>query len=132
MPDSAFVGQHPISINDKLVYRGVLKLIGRPLFLEDVTELPHTSHHNRASDLIVGSSFTIALVLTITCSRLWVRKFCLRSFKADDWVIIPAAIGCVAYLSLYITNKTAGCSGKHIYNCTYEEFGWSYEVSEVW
>ena len=79
--------------------------------------------------MIIGSSFAIALGVIITCARLWVRIFRTRAFGADDVVIIFACIGCVAYLALDIASETAGCLGKHIYNCTYEEFGYFYEVS---
>ena len=130
MPTSAFVGQHPVSINDKLVHRGILLVLG-PSFLKKVTELPHTSQQNKASSLIIGSSFAIILIILITCSRLWVRKFRLRSFKADDWVIIPAAIGCVTFLSSTIAIAKVGCLGKHVQDCTYDEFGRFYEVSEA-
>ena len=81
--------------------------------------------------MIVGGSFAIALAIIITCARLWVRIFRQRAFGADDVVIIFACIGCVAYLAVDIASETAGCLGKHIYNCTYEEFGYFYEVSPV-
>lgn len=128
MPDSALVGQQPTSYNDKLVYKGLLET--SPLFFKGLSKLPHVSHHNRASSMIIGSSFAIAFALIITCSRLWVRVFRSRAFGADDVVIIPAAIGCVAYLALDIASERAGCLGKHIYDCTYEEIGWFYVVSK--
>ena len=139
MPNSVFVGQPPISINDKLLYKGALIEYTRkgalvrlsPSFLEEVVELPRTSHHSRAPSLIIGSSIAIFLVMSITCLRLLVRKFRLRSVKADDWVIVPAAIGCVAFLSITIATESAGCMGKHIYNCTYDELGWTFKVSET-
>ena len=79
--------------------------------------------------MIIGSSFAIALGVIITCARLWVRICRTRAFGADDVVIIFACIGCVAYLAVDIASETAGCLGKHIYNCTYEEFGYLHEVS---
>lgn len=71
--------------------------------------------------MIIGSSIAIALVLVITCSRLWIRKFRSRALGADDVVIIPAAIGCIAYLANDIASESAGCLGKHLYDCTYVE-----------
>ena len=81
--------------------------------------------------MIVGLSFAIALVMLVTCARLYTRKFRKRAFGADDIVIIPGAIGCVAYLSLIIGQATVGCLGKHLYDCTYEEVGWFAVVSII-
>lgn len=129
MPNSAFLGQQPVSYNDELIYKGLLEV--SPSFFEEVSKLPRVSHHSKASSMIIGSSFAVAIAITVTCSRLWVRKFRSRTFGADDVVIIPASIGCVAYLAITIASERAGCLGKHAYNCTYEEFGWFYEVRKM-
>ena len=128
MSPSALLGQPPISYNDRLVYNALLEVA--PLVIKSGAKLPHVSHHSRAPSMIAGSSVAIALIVLITCSRLWVRIFRKGAFGADDAVIVPAAIGCVAYLACDIASETAGCLGKHLYNCTYQEFGWFYEVSE--
>lgn len=126
MPHSALVGEQPASYNDELVYRGLTfpstKRLSRP---------SHVSHDNRAPGMIIGSSFAIFFVIIITGSRLWVRKYRLRAFGADDVVIIPAAISCVAYLALAIASESAGCMGKHIFNCTYAEVALYLTVSEL-
>ena len=127
MSPSALLGQSPISSNDELVYKGLLET--SPGILKALPLLPHVFNQSRAPSMIIGSSFAIALAIIITCARLWVRMFRTRAFGADDVVIIFACIGCVAYLALDIASETAGCLGKHIYNCTYEEFGYFYEVS---
>lgn len=127
MLDSALLGQQPTSDNDNLVYKGLLET--SPLFFHGLSKISHVSHHSRAPSMIIGTSFAIAFAIIITCSRLWIRMFRSRAFGADDIVIIPAAIGCVAYLALVIASERAGCLGKHIYDCTYKELGWFYEVS---
>ena len=126
MSPSALLGHPPISPNDKLVYKAILETA--PNIIKDLPLIPHVSNHSRAPSMIIGSSFAIALAIIITCARLWVRIFRTRAFGADDVVIIFACIGCVAYLAMDIASETAGCLGKHIYNCTYEEFGYFYEV----
>lgn len=127
MPHSALVGQQPISYNDELVYKGLYRAL--PLLFEKLSQIPRVSHQSRASSLIIGSSFAIAIAIIITCSRLWARTFRSRAFGADDVVIIPAAIGCVVSLALSIASETAGCLGKHVFDCTYEEIDWFYVVS---
>lgn len=132
MPKSAFMGHPSISSKDKMIYRGLFILMGQ-VFFEALAEQPHNSHDDdKTSSLITGSSFAIVLVILITCLRLWIRKFLLRSFNLGDWIIIPAIIGCITFLSLDIASETAGCLGKHINNCTYDEFDWTYEVSDAW
>lgn len=127
MLDSALLSEQPVSYNDKLVYKGLLE--ASPLFFQGLSKTSQVSHHSRAPSMIIGASFAIAFAIIITCSRLWVRIFRSRAFGADDVVIIPAAIGCVAYLALIIASERAGCLGKHVYDCTYKEMGWYYEVS---
>ena len=78
--------------------------------------------------MIAGSSFAFCLVLLTTGTRLWVRNNRSRALGADDVLIGPAAVGCLAYLSLLIAQESAGRLGKHIYDCTYQEFRWFYEV----
>lgn len=129
MSNSALLGQQPTSYNDELVYKGLLE--SSPLFFKGLAKLPHASHHSRAPSMIIGSSFAIAFAIIITCSRLWIRIYRSRAFGADDVVIIPATVGCLAYLSLDIASERVGCLGKHIYYCTYEELGWFYEVSDM-
>lgn len=92
--------------------------------------LPQVSHQNTGSSLLTGASISIVLIMIITCSRLLVRKFRLRAFGLDDMAIVPACFGCVAYLALGITSERIGCLGQHIYNCTYEEYGYFYVMEQ--
>lgn len=126
MPHSALFGEQPASNNDELVYK-----FFNMFYNIRLSRPSHVSHHSRAPGMIIGSSFAIVFVIIITCSRLWVRIYRLRAFGADDVVIIPAATACVAYLALAIANESAGCMGKHIFNCTYAEVTWYFLVSEL-
>ena len=83
---------------------------------------------SRSIGMVGGASFAVLLVLMIKSARLCMRIYRSRSFGADEIFIIPAAVGCVAYLCLDIAQETAGCLRKHFYACTYEEFKWFYEV----
>lgn len=129
MSPSALMGQPPISENDKLVYKGLMEI--SPLTIKGLSLISHKSRHSRAPSMIIGTSFAIAFAIIITCARLWVRLFRSRAFGADDIVIIPACIGCVAYLSVDIATERVGCLGRHLYTCTYMEVGKFYEVSEL-
>lgn len=129
MSPSALMGQPPISENDKLVYKALMEF--SPLTIKGLSLISHKSHHSRAPGMILGTSFAIAFVIIITCTRLWVRLFRSRVFGADDVVIIPACIGCVAFLSMLIAMESVGCLGRHLYNCTYKEAGNFYKVSEL-
>ena len=126
MVQSALLGLPPQTENDKLVYRG-LKIFS-PDLLKINPGPAGRPHADRSPSMIIGTSFAIALVILITSTRIWVRLFRSRAFGSDDIVIIPAAIGTCAYLGLNIATEAAGCLGEHIYDCTYSEFAWFYEV----
>ena len=129
MPESALLGLPPVTEADKLIYKALA--ITSPLLLKVNPHSGDVPHEDRAPGMIAGTSVAIFFVIVITCTRLWVRKYRTRAFGVDDMVIIPAAIGCVAYLSLTIATEAAGCLGEHIYDCTYEEYGWFWEVSTL-
>jgi len=86
---------------------------------------------SRTKYMIIGQSFAIAVIAIITISRLLTRKFYLRSWGMDDWVIIPGILGGIAYLCLDIVAVSKGCLGKHQWDCTYEELGWFYVMGRV-
>lgn len=129
MPESALLGLPPVTNEDKLVYKAIAETT--PLLLKVNPSPPGLPHQNRTRGLIVGTSFAIAFASIITCTRLWVRIYRKRAFGADDALIIPAALGCVAYLGLNIATEAASCLGKHVYDCTYQEYRWFWEVSEI-
>lgn len=62
----------------------------------------HGNHDSRATGMIIGQAFAIALVLTITTARLATQQSKLHILEADDVTIIPACLCCVVYLSLYL------------------------------
>ena len=125
----ALMGQHPLSANDKTIYKALLEV--SPSTINPDRQYPFgppapadASHHSRSSSLVIGMSFAMALVILVTGARLWVRTFRSRALGADDITIIPAAIGSLAYMALDISIVRAGGLGKHLYDCTYEEIGW--------
>lgn len=58
------------------------------------------------------------------------RIFRSRVFGPGDMTIIPACIGSAAYLAIGGVLQRIRCLGQHIYNCTYQEYGYFYMVSE--
>lgn len=129
MPGSVLIGEEPIRQDDKLIHKAISELSPAILKLSKAARAQNAPYQTRAPSMITGSSFALILLLIITTARLWVRGHRSRAFGADDYAIIPGALGCVAYLSLNIAQESAGCLGKHIYHCTYQEFRWFYEVS---
>ncbi len=79
--------------------------------------------------MIASTSVAMALVILITGARLGLRYF-RRDLKVgyDDFVIIPAALATVAYMAIAIGSVVYGGAGKHIYDMTYQEVHWFYEV----
>ena len=79
--------------------------------------------------MIASTSVAIALVILITGTRLGLRVF-RKDLKVglDDFVIVPAALATVAYMALAIGSVVYGGAGKHIYDMTYQELDWFYEV----
>lgn len=124
MSGSALLGHQPLGYEDRAIYKSLL--IISPSSVNPDKRFPfgppapaNAFHHSHAPNMIIGTSFTIALVIIITGSRLWVRAFRSHALGADDVAIIPAAIGCVTFLALNIASESAGCFGKHLYDCTY-------------
>lgn len=133
---SALMGQRPASSNDKIIYKALLRI--SPSAINPDKRYPfgppapaHTYRDTRAPSLIIGASFAMALIIIVTGTRLWVRKFRSRAIGADDITIIPAAIGSLAYMALIISVARVGGLGKHLYDCTYEEIGWFAEVRGI-
>ena len=128
MSGSALLGQPPLSADDKLIMKGIQ--LTSPSLLDAIPLISkHGDHDSRATSMIIGDAFAIALALTITIVRLAVRWSKLHTLGADDLMVIPACLSCVVYLSMNLASETAGCLGRHIYACTYEEFERFYYVS---
>lgn len=128
MSGSALLGQPPLSADDKLIMKGIQ--LTTPSLLKAIPLVAKQGNHDsRATSMIIGEVFAIALAIIITIARLTVRWSKLHTLGADDLMIIPACLCCVVYLSLNLASETAGCLGRHIYTCTYEEFERFYYVS---
>ena len=128
MPGSALLGEQPISDDDKLIYN--LFSTANSSFLNDLktARIQNAPQENKSSSIIIGISFAIFFTLIITTARLWVRRYHLRAFGVDDFLIIPAAMGCVTFLGLQIAEGVVGGLGKPIYSCTYQEYAWDDQV----
>ena len=74
----------------------------------------------------------MALVIVITGARLWLRVF-RRDLKVgyDDWAIVPALLATVAYMAVAVAMVVYGGAGKHLYDLTYREANWFYQVCFV-
>ena len=127
MPESALVGQPPISTNDKLVLQGLLRI--SPPLLEVIPQLAATGNHDsEANGMFIGGSFAMAIAVAITAGRIWVR-WKRRSLSIDDLIIAIACLGCVAYFLVVIASQVVGCLGRHVYTCTYNELDTFYKAS---
>jgi len=105
MSDSALVGQLPVTENDKLIYKALHMISPSPLNQDKRYPLgppsaPDASYETRGPSIITGNSFAIALIIIITGTRLYVRRFQQHTFGADDWAIIPAAVSLLCDESL--------------------------------
>ena len=64
----------------------------------------------------------IALVVLITGTRLCLRIFRKNlSVGCDDFAIILAVVGAVAWFGMMIAMAVAGGAGKHVKDITYSE-----------
>lgn len=79
--------------------------------------------------MIASTAVAMALVMLITGARLGLRYF-RRDLKVgyDDFVIVPAALATVAYMAVATGQVVYGGAGKHVYDMTYQELNWFYEV----
>lgn len=141
MSNSAFVGQSPATIDDRLIIRGYARTLGVAENMLDPTQvfpLYAVGSINTASDfsnnstLVTCMGLAIALILLITGTRLGLRVFWKDlSMGYDDLVIIPAAIGALSWYNLMIALAIYGGAGKPIYEITYYELNYFYRVSLV-
>jgi hypothetical protein len=133
---SALLGEPPQNTNDRLVMRGLELIKGstiNPNKSEPYGEPrpPGYVFTSWSTSMVVGVSFGIIFVVFFTTARLIVRRFYTRKLGADDLMIVPGALGCIAYLSSVIVQCTDGCLGKHIWDCTYNEMGYFYTWETV-
>ena len=96
MSQSAFLGEPPVTNNDRLIYKALLIL--SPSSINPDKRYPfgppppaNASHETRRISMVTGTSIAIALAVLITGARLYVRKT-KKNFGLDDWAIIPAIV----------------------------------------
>ena len=141
MSKSAFVGQPPATIDDRLIIRGYARALDVAENMSDPTQVFHlyavksidgTSDVSKNPILITCMTLAIALTFLITGTRFYLRVFRKDlSIGYDDLVIIPAAIGALSWYSLMIALAIHGGAGKPIYDITYYELNYFYQVSLV-
>nr|POE93238.1 methyltransferase ausd [Quercus suber] len=124
MTGSALLGSPPNNKDDALIRKGLLRL--SPSELNPLPGLPFgpprpagAVYESWAESVQIGLAFSIFLVIFFTVARLSVRRFYTHSLGLDDLFIVPAALGCVVYLTLTILQSAPGCLGTHIWDCTY-------------
>lgn len=137
MAGSALLGQPPNTENDLFIIRGLARRRNIPDHVFDPSKgFPYpvkrplnSEYTSRGSGILASTAVTIFLVVLITGSRLGLRIF-RRDLKVgiDDYVIVPAALLTIAFLAIAMSEVTYGGAGKHMYDLTYEEFNWLFEV----
>ncbi|KAM0799547.1 hypothetical protein BDR22DRAFT_778823, partial [Usnea florida] len=137
---SALFGQPPNNQNDWYIIRGFARWLSIPDEVLDPShgfplplQRPPNDHYtSRGPGMIASLSVAMALVILITGARLYLR-YSRRDLKVgiDDFVIVPAALTAVAYFALAIGMVVYGGAGKHIYDMTYEEVDWFYELGFI-
>ena len=120
MAHSPLMGLPSGSENDKMIHKALKIVLPRVLKLKSSNK--PQPHADRVPEIILETSFAIALVVIITSLRIWLRLLWTSSFGADDVVIIPPAIGARPYLGINIATEAKGCVAEHFYDCTYNEF----------
>ena len=100
MAKSVLLGLPPITHDNKLIYNALAET--SPLLLKMNPAPPGTPHEDKAPRIIIRTSIVLALAVIIDYTRLWVRRYRIYVFGPNDIVILPAAIGCVLYLSINI------------------------------
>lgn len=136
-PGSALFGQPPNNQDDWFIIRGFARSLGIPDevlnpshgFPSPLQRPPNSPYVSRGPSMIASMAVAMALVILITGARLGLRYF-RRDLKVgyDDFVIVPAALATVAYMAVAIGQVVYGGAGKHVYDMTYQELNWFYEV----
>ena len=136
MGHSAYLSTPPANDLDRKIVKGMYLSFGMvpngTMLAEGVIIPPFrpNNYHfeTRAPGIIAGLSVCIAIIITVTLTRLYLRFF-VRSlrFGPDDYIMIPAFFLAVAYPSLQIAMIKYGGAGKHMFDITYQEYN-TYKV----
>ena len=137
MPRTPLFGQPPATQNDSFIIRGFARSAGIPDaafdpshgFPSPVQRPPNAHYESRGPSIIASTSVAMVLVILITGARLWLRCF-RRDLKVgyDDWAIVPAMLATITYMAMAIGMVVYGGAGRHVYDLTYEEINWFYQV----
>ncbi|KAI4113136.1 MAG: hypothetical protein LQ345_005818 [Seirophora villosa] len=130
MDQSAFIGQPPLTEDDRWIVKGALMAAGlvtadpsKGLKLRPARPPPDQYRfETRGPAIIAVSSVVIVIMFLVTVTRLLVRK--LRKelkFGLDDWLMVPALILGMMWPVLQICAVKYAGGGKHLYDVTYHE-----------
>ncbi|KAA8563861.1 hypothetical protein MFRU_036g00420 [Monilinia fructicola] len=127
---SALIGQPPNTTDDFYIVAYLLIAFGKktsPLEGALIPPLapPGYVFESRATSILIGMSVSIFLMFTFTLVRLLIR-FLNRGLQLglDDLFIVPGAILAITWPVLQILAVVYGGAGKHIWDLTYEEYGY--------
>ncbi|KAI9894186.1 MAG: hypothetical protein M1814_004040 [Vezdaea aestivalis] len=126
-PTSALVGQKPNTQLDSYLLKYLFK--GKaPKF-----SVPQASQgDDRGPALLAGCSIAIFLIILITMTRLCVRHFSKKmKLGLDDYMIIPAALLNIAFLSTIIARVPLAGVGKHLWDVNYVQAAKLFEIGNV-
>ncbi|PQE10774.1 integral membrane protein [Rutstroemia sp. NJR-2017a BBW] len=127
---SALIGQPPNTTDDYYIVNYLLIAFGKHTSPLKGIAIPPFKPDNYVytplgPSILVGMSVAIAVMALVTISRLIVR-FCGRGlvFGLDDLFIVPGALLAITWPSLQIMAVIYGGAGKHMWDVTYEEYGY--------
>lgn len=127
---SALIGQPPNTTNDYYIVaylNGAFGIHGNPNKGITIPPLapPGYVYESRATSILIGMSVSIFFMFTFTLVRLLIRLL-NRGLRLglDDLFIVPGVILAITWPVLQILAVVYGGAGKHIWDVTYEEYGY--------
>ena len=129
MSGSALIGHPPNNPTDALIITGYWKYLHKDKRPTDRTSIiptripPNAPHESLQTYNIAWCVIVIILTTTITGTRLFLRIH-HRDLKwgLDDWAILIAQLGVVAYFTMQVVISVQGGAGKHSWDITYSEY----------
>ncbi|TEY40357.1 hypothetical protein BOTCAL_0436g00070 [Botryotinia calthae] len=127
---SALIGQPPNTTNDYYIVaylNGAFGLAGNPnkgIIIPPLAP-PDYVYESRATSILIGMSVSIFFMFTFTLVRLLIRLL-NRGLRLglDDLFIVPGVILAITWPVLQILAVVYGGAGKHMWDVTYEEYGY--------
>lgn len=127
---SALIGQPPNTTNDYYIVaylNDAFGIHGNPNKGITIPPLapPGYVYESRATSILIGMSVSIFFMFTFTLVRLLIRLL-NRGLRLglDDLFIVPGVILAITWPVLQILAVVYGGAGKHIWDVTYEEYGY--------